>query len=65
MQRIAELLGVCRARIHHHAEAWGGRIHLVYFAAVGVEGHGVYGWAALVCLGLGLAAETTGARHEG
>ncbi|MCR5870653.1 MULTISPECIES: hypothetical protein [unclassified Sphingomonas] len=63
MPNILHTLSVCRERIHHHSEAWAGRIHLVYFAAVAVEGHGVYGWAALVCLGVGLAAESTGASN--
>lgn len=43
-----------------HAGHWGERAHLLYFALVFVESHGFYGWAAALCLTLGLLGEIYG-----
>ena len=39
-------------------------MHLVYFAAVGWEAHGVYGTVALVLLGMGVLAALCGEPEE-
>lgn len=51
------LLSRCLRCSRSTAIAAGERAHLVYFAAVLVEGHGFYALAAGGCLFLGVAAE--------